>query len=239
MWMNIWIVVIEFMFAGLLWSFRYLIAVRMISVFILLYGLMIWIFAENMGRFFAPFVTFLAGSPGAGLLLAVTAAFLLLQLSIWRSKLFYRGLIYGNAIYWLSFLIFQWISESGFWTALGYKRMLDTHPVHTPRSLYSIFIYITQFGIYHPVLLTMVLGMTAIILVLLWSVLLWNENFLRVTTLSSVVVLMVMWVIFQSAGFRGEFALALGSEPLVTMWSILPLLLYHYGAKHRVNAHRL
>lgn len=226
MWINIWSVVIQLSLAGLLWSFRQVTITRIMGGFVFLFGVFTWVYAEDLGRIGAPNPTFLAGSPGTGILLAITVALLWIPLNSWRTLLMRDLVVYVNAGYWFLFGIVQWLPFHSFWSGKGYQMMIALHPVHTPVWLFRLFAQVNLWGMHHGGIATFMLGIIALGLAVMWLFTKWRSGLTGFVASITWMILFVLWIVFQSAGFRGAFALAFGPQPLLAIWVAVSFLFY-------------
>lgn len=234
MWINIWSVVIQLSLAGLLWSFDQVTATRIMAGLIFLFGLFTWIYAEDLGRIGAPNPTFLEGSPGTGLLLALTVILLWVPFHSWRTLFVRHMVIYANAGYWFLFAIVQWLPFHSFWSGKGYQMVIALHPIHTPIWLFHLFAQVNLWGVHQGLIATFILGGIPFALAIMWLTTTWRPQLTSFVASSTWMILLILWIVFQSAGFRGAFALALGSQPLLVIWATIP---YWMHRKELVTIH--
>lgn len=212
LWLNIWSVVIELSLAGLLISFSHPIAVRISASAIALYGLIVWVFVQHFGHFATPSPSFLAASPGTGLLMVITCIPLVMQeLPVPR---YFR---WATGVYFFLFCISLWNPFSRFWSGKGYGAFASVHPAGLPIAIGRVFHNTAVFFAHHGFAVTVVLGFVALVLGLLW--LLKAAPFVAVAT---EVILVILWVIPEAVGLGGAFAFALGSAPIIGVWAMMP-----------------
>lgn len=221
LWLNIWSVVIELSFAGLLMSFVTPRAVRLITAVLFGYSLTVWGALQGFGHLGAD-SNLLVGTPGTGLLIALSTWPLVAQGLGW--KRLYRPLL---VVYWTAFCVFQWVPAHQFWHGPGYRSLAILHPASIPGWLGVLFAKFVYVSANESAVMTTVLGVAAILLALGW---IWSPGRI-ITAIASWLVLLLIWVFAQGLGLGGGFTFALGSAPMVALWVWMARFSYRGNGK--------
>lgn len=223
MWLNIWSVVVQLTFAVTLWSFRHVVSVRITAAIVALSSLFLWVVTENFGYIAWPSATILAGAPGASLLVTVVSASLVLPLQVWTTASWLRFLLYGNAAYWFFAAWLQSWPGHGFWTGIGYSRLIFAQLAPWNHWLHALFLWVIHMSESYPMVSTAVWGVLDLAIALSFIISFYDNRWLFPTVLVSVVVLGVVWITYASIGLQGNFVFGMGIWPLMAWGAICTL----------------
>jgi cytochrome oxidase Cu insertion factor (SCO1/SenC/PrrC family) len=84
------------------------------------WGLAVWVFGEAFGGIFAPWLSWLFGAPGAGLLYAVAGALIALPGQAWRGEHLGRIVLGVTGLFFLGMAVLQAWPGRGFWSGGGH-----------------------------------------------------------------------------------------------------------------------
>ncbi|WDL97496.1 hypothetical protein [Alicyclobacillus sp. ALC3] len=211
LWLNIWSIVIELTFAGVLLSFPESFAVRITSVVLLVYSLGVWLLLQGMGHFLGKEPSFLGGSPGTGLLVAVCSLPLIFQKANYRM---FSTLSLGA--YWLLFTLFEWLPSNHFWSGEGYTLLAKRAQQALPGPLASMVASVFT-GLSHgAVISSLVFGVLSLVIAIgvIWLRHSWFWG-------GSVILSLAIWAFAEGFGLGGGTAFALGTAPFVVVLSWL------------------
>lgn len=221
-WLNIWSVLITLAFAALLLSFAQPIMVRIFASLFTLYAITAWIWLVALHDWTAVPVTFLVGLPGASLLLAVASLPLIFQGTDWKP--FFR---IASNLYWVCLAVLQVIPGNGFWSGQGYAQMAQMHPADAPHSFVLFDGRLQAFASAHALVMTVLLVIIACGIAAGW---LWSRSG-TASGVVGIIVLVLVWLCFDEAGFGGAYVFALGSAPVVILWMLFARF-YRTAADH-------
>ncbi len=211
LWLNIWSIVIELTFAGVLLSFPEPVVVRITSAVLFVYSVGVWLLLQGIGHFLGSEPSFLGGAPGTGLLMAVCVLPLIFLKFNYR---LFSALSLGA--YWLLFTLFEWIPSNHFWSGKGYTVLAERAQQALPAPLASMAGSVLTALSHGGLLASIVLGVLSVIIAV--GVVWLRHSWFWV---ASVILSLAIWAFVQGFGLGGGTAFALGTAPFVVVLSWL------------------
>ncbi len=182
----------------------------------IIWGLIVWIFGEGLGNLLAGSASFYTGMPGAALLYALIAAFLLVPEKITTSlisKITAVLLLLGAALQF----------QPMFWNSGGPQMVFQASAADTVHTINAIPTILSNSSLTHAVVFNWLL---IIIPILLAAALFFKPN--RITAALTIVFLLAVWWLGQDFGSLSTVwmgtATDVNTAPLL-MLLILPLLM--------------
>lgn len=211
LWLNIWSIVIELLFAGMLLSFPGPLAVRITSMVLIVYSVVVWVFLQGTGHVLSQEPSFLGGAPGTALLMAVCLLPLVFQERSYRSVF---ALSVG--VYWALFTLFQWLPSNHFWSGQGYRVLAAHEQDSLPGALSGMASSVLTAFSHASVPVTVGLGGVALLIAV--GVVLRGQTWIL---MASAILSLALWVFVEGLGFGGGTVFALGAAPFIVVFSWL------------------
>ncbi|QSO52195.1 hypothetical protein JZ785_26230 [Alicyclobacillus curvatus] len=182
------------------------------------WGLVVWIFAEAFGHLFGG-PSYLIGSPGAALLYVVSSLLLLGLRGVFDGERARMVLRYLATLFWFSMALFQVLPSEGFWHPTALMESFGTAgALPQPRFIASPIEHFALTIMQYYGLINLVLVLFMLMMAMLTLLDLWN----KVTIASAFVWLFWSWWFGQD--FGGLFAGAatdLNSIPVIALWTFV------------------
>lgn len=189
----------------------------------IVWALIIWFFGEGMGGVFAG-SSYFDGWPGAALLYAITAGFLLLPERLLSTARLRLTLRWGLSVYWLIMAAIQALPDTGFWQGEQMmNQFANTATLPQPRLLSVPIQHFSIFSSHHPLVWNSIFVGLMFLLSIYYAMDLHHRLF------SAVVFVWLAWSWWFGQDFGGVYS-GMGTDfnsiAVIILWTITSWILY-------------